>query len=46
MHSHLLNTLYFIHFTCYHVDPIVPDIHDKSKLLKHGNFIKNTINVC
>ena len=22
------------------------DIHDKSKLLKHGNFIKNTMNVC
>ena len=22
------------------------DIHDNSKLLKHGNFIKNTVNIC
>ena len=42
---HLLNTLYFIYLTCYHVDPIVPDIHDNSKLLKHRNFIKNTMNI-
>ena len=26
--------------------PIVPDMHDNSKLLKHRNFIKNTMNVC
>ena len=46
MHSRLLNTLYFIYSTCYHVNPIVPDIHDNSKLWKHKNLIKNTMNVC
>ena len=25
---------------------IEPDIHDNSKLLKHRNFIKNTVNIC
>ena len=24
---------------------IVPDMHDNSNLLKHGNFIKNAMNV-
>ena len=25
---------------------VVPDMHDNSKLLKHRNFIKNTMNIC
>ena len=45
-HKRLFNTLYLIYFTCYHVDPIVPDMHQNSKLLEHRNFIKNTMNIC
>ena len=36
--------LSILHVTMF--DPIVPDMHHNSKLLKHRNFIKNTINVC
>ena len=45
IHSSLFNTLYFIYLTCYHVDPIVPDIHGKLTNGKTNNFIKNTMNV-
>ena len=36
--------LSILHVTMF--DPIVPGIYDNSKLLKHENFIKNTMNVC
>ena len=40
IHSILL----VLHVTMF--DPNVPDMHDNSKLLKHGKIIKNAINVC
>ena len=40
IHS-ILSILHVIMF-----DPIVPDMHYNSKLLKHGHFLKNTMNIC
>ena len=40
IHSILL----VLHVTMF--DPIVPDMHDNLKLLKHGKIIKNAMNIC